>query len=165
MNARLRDLEGIFSGFTGLAIAAIAIAVAYYTYEALQNSAGSSASGAPPARISGASEPLSAIPTGLNNVSPSAQSDGNPVPVGIFGLVGSVTNDLLGGAPQDFGTWTGEHISTSDNRSLQFQGWSGNPYGAGNNNLYADAANMSPTQATQAATPYVGDDVPDLAPA
>lgn len=162
MNARLKDLAGIFSGPTGIAIGAIIIAVAYYAYESLQDVAGSSASGATPEPTSGNSEIASSIPTGINNVAPSAQYVGNPAPVGIFGLLGSVTNDLLGGAPQDFGNWVGEHVSTSDTRSLQFQSASGNPFGAGPHNGYAKAVNAAPPQATVQATPFVAAVVPNL---
>lgn len=161
MNKRLADLFDIFKGPAGIAIAAIGIAVAYYTYETLVNASGNTASGAPPQRLSGDTESISAIPTGLNsltsNLSVVGASSPSDAPVGIWGLIGSVTNDLLGGAPQDFGTWAGEHIGVSDNRSLSFQGWSGNPFGAGTNNTYADAVNNSPPQATTQATPYVAD--------
>lgn len=165
MNARLNDLVGIFKGPTGIAIAAIIIAVAYYAYENLQDIAGGTASGASPEPTSGNSEIASSIPTGLNNVAPSAQYNGNPAPVGIFGLLGSVTNDLLGGAPQDFGNWVGEHVSTSDSRSLTMQSTSGNPFGAGPQNTYAAAVNAAPVQATVQATPFVGAQVPNLSPA
>lgn len=163
MNKRISDLLDIFKGPAGIAIAAIGIAIVYYTYETLSNAAGNTASGAPPQRLSGDSEQISAIPTGLNsltsNLSVVGSSNENPstAPVGIWGLIGSVTNDLLGGAPQDFGTWAGEHISTADRRSLSFQSASGNPFGSGNNNAYADAVNGSPPQATQQATPYIAD--------
>lgn len=165
MNARLNDLVGIFKGPTGFAIAAILIAVAYYAFDSLQNIQGGSASGAAPEPTSGNSEVASSIPTGLNNVTPSAQYGGNPAPVGIFGILGSVTNDLLGGAPADFGNWVGEHISTSDTRSLQFQSASGNPFGAGPHNQYAIAVDAAPTEATVMATPFVGAQVPNLTPA
>lgn len=159
--SRLTDLKAIFAGPTGIAIAAIAIAVLYYTYETSVNASGNTASGAPPQRISGDTEGLSSLPTGLNSLASNVAVNGNSTPsdapVGIFGLIGSVTNDLLGGAPQDFGTWAGEHISTADNRSLSFQSASGNPYGSGNNNAYADAVNNSPPQATTQATPFVPD--------
>lgn len=165
MNARFNDLLDIFKGPTGIAIGAILLAVAYYAYESLQDVAGGSASGASPEPTSGNSEVASSIPTGLNNVTPSAQYVGNPAPVGIFGLLGSVTNDLLGGAPQDFGNWVGEHVSTADSRSLTMQSTSGNPFGAGPQNTYADAVNRSPVQATVQATPFVGAQVPNLAAA
>lgn len=164
MNARLNDLFAIFKGPTGIAIGAIIIAVAYYAYENLADASGGTASGAPPEPTSGNSEIASSIPTGLNNVAPSAQYEGNPAPVGIFGILGSVTNDLLGGAPQDFGNWVGEHVSTADKRSLQFQSATGNPFAAGGHNGYAEAVNMSPAQATVQATPFVGANVPNLAP-
>lgn len=163
MNRRLADVVDIFKGPTGIAIAAIAVAVLYYTYEASVGASGSTANGAPPQRLSGDTEGLSAIPTGLNsltsNIAVGGDTGNSPsaAPVGIWGLIGSVTNDLLGGAPQDFGTWAGEHISTANGQSLNFQSWSGNPYGAGPHNGYAAAVNASPTQATQAATPYVPD--------
>lgn len=164
MNARFNDLMGIFKGPTGIAIAAIIIAVAYYAYESVQDIVGGSASGASPEPTSGNSEIASSIPTGLNNVAPSAQYAGNPAPVGIFGILGSVTNDLLGGAPQDFGNWVGEHVSTADNRSLTAQSTSGNPFGAGPQNTYAAAVNNAPPQATVIATPFVGAQVPNLSP-
>jgi hypothetical protein len=152
---RFDDFAAIFKGPTGIAIAAIVVAVLYYTYESLQDVQGGTASGAAPESISGASEQLSAIPTGLNNITPSAQANGNPAPVGIWGLAGSVTNDLLGGAPQAFGSWIGEHVSTADTRSLTNQSLSGNPFGGGPSNVYADTVANAPTDATYAATPYV----------
>jgi hypothetical protein len=167
MNARLSDLADIFKGPTGFAIGAIIVAVLYYTYESLQGASGGTADGAPPATLSGASEALSPIPTGLNALTPSVYGGGNNVnpsaaPVGIFGILGSVTNDLLGGAPADFGNWVGEHISTAKpNQSLNIaQSWSGNPYGAGPHNGYADAVDSAPIDATFAATPFVTAQVP-----
>jgi hypothetical protein len=168
MNARLSDLADIFKGPTGFAIGAIIVAVLYYTYESLQGASGGTADGAPPATLSGSgSEQLSAIPTGLNSLTPSVYGGGtnaNPsnAPVGIFGILGSVTNDLLGGAPADFGNWIGEHVSTANpNQSLNIaQSWSGNPYGAGPHNGYADAVDSAPIDATFAATPFVTAQVP-----
>lgn len=95
----------------------------------------------------------SGIATGNNATTYGTPYEGT----GIFGTLGAVTNDVLGGAPQAFGEWIGEKLSDGNpagSSSPTNQTTSGNPYGAGTSNIYASAVDGSPTNAQYVASPY-----------
>ena len=141
----------LFKGAVGWVVGAAALAAAYYAFQRLQGAAGNTAAGAPPQPLSGSSESISSIPTGLDSLTPGAMP-----PTTFVGLPASIVNSALGGAPQNFGNWVGQQLSTSDeSATLSRPSISGNPYGAGSNNAYAPAVNASPIDAVYAATPYV----------
>lgn len=100
-------------------------------------------------------DPASGTSAPAGPITPFATSDNNTG--GIFGVLGTVTNDVLGGAPQAFGTWLGERISGNDpegGASLNFQTRTGNPYAPGTSAGYANAVDNSPTNQQYAASPF-----------
>lgn len=72
---------------------------------------------------------------------------------GIFGSLGAATDKLFGGGLSAFGGWLGgavydtTHADQSVSLNLSNNGANNNPYGGGNNILYAGAADSSPTPA------------------
>ncbi len=93
------------------------------------------------------------IATGNNVVTAGTPYEGT----GIFGTLGAVTNDVLGGAPQSFGEYLGGKFadwfqSSDDASSSSNQGASNNPFGA-TATYYQDAVDNSPKQATVVASP------------
>jgi hypothetical protein len=72
---------------------------------------------------------------------------------GILGSLGAATDKLFGGGLSSFGGWIGDkvydatHDDSSVSLNLSNNGANNNPYGGGNNILYQNAVDSSPTPA------------------